>query len=279
MSTEAKINTQLQRGLLKAHAEVAERRGLWLRHKDQKQFRITPTHFIELLDAGRFETTSPNDWEMYEQEKAVEVKAVAVPVPQVAQPVATPPPPPRPVRVKVMEKNTTQTAGLSATRAILEKIRELENVDKEYEALGKRRTALVEEIQRQTARLAGAPDRTVAVPTATTTTSTTPTNRMRFNGTRRVPNRRTKNYAKGVRKAILAAMLERNGKVTSLWELAAALSGTFRQAQIVRNLPAMMSDGLLRRAGTDPNHYELGPRWEKSRSAREIADERKTAVQ
>lgn len=274
------INTELQRGLLKAHAERAKEEGKWLAFRANPQVRMTPEHFLELLAEGRFETTSPTEWDLIEDPLKQEAPRLQGPrppeVPQEQKVVM-------PTRThKVPMRNNKATAGRRISYYGKEKeasvpappqlaenlynralppmdrmwygIQRLKSIEAEEGRLGAEKAKVTAEIQKCSQELNGkAPQadvRPVAVPA-------TPRPKRRV---------KTRNIAYGIRTAILQEILDHGPQTKQ--ELVQRLVGKFRQNKVEGNLWPMTSEGVIVRG--DDGRFALGSRWTKTRAAHRV---------
>jgi hypothetical protein len=271
------FNTELQRGLLMALGEEAQSKNLWLRYRARPEVRMTPTHFMELVQQGRFELTSPIEWEMYEQEQAQEVTKVT----KVPEAPPTPPPPaPRqesaPMKqTTIKAKSTTPTnnpeelliEALKVRKALgveIERTRkahaaEIAKLETEFNNLG-------QEIVRLSTGLVGGSTPPRATPAAPAPVAEAPRKK------RRRYNPRT--IAFGIRAAIVETLLA-NGPQT-VQGLQQLLVGRYHQDKVRGNLPQMVGDGLITK--DDKGVYALAPRWPHSRSGRRVQDDQGVGV-
>jgi hypothetical protein len=289
MKTEEKFNTELQRGLLKAHAEKALQEQKWLRFKsnDQRsQFVISPTNFLELLNQGRFEMTSPSMWELFTPEgsKVPEAPVTTTPTPAPKAPTATP----TPIQKRTPMRNNGATAGRKinyygntttpATRTTTTTPKGNLPEDEMW-MLMQRRKALAAERARVEAEYAQTTTRiqqlaqqldNADVPTRPTNTTITPPASKPTNGRKRRKSPRF--IAKGIRTAILQEIVD-HGPLT-VGQFYQRLVPKFHQDKVNRNLYSMLQDNVLQQ---DANkRYALGERWANARSARRV--ERTEAV-
>ena len=265
-----RLNTELQRGLLRAHAEQAQRRGAWLRFRAQPQFVITPAQFFELLHQGRFETTSPVDWEIFEEPHAEEAAAVTETVTtqeKDSMDTSTTAP------AKTPRRNNAYTAGRKINygkakegatgdplEAGLRQLKALEaektNAKTTYEAtlarIESQRQALVAGIMKNLGTGTGA---------AVNGTGEAPP-------ARRVHRRRR---ATGIRAAVLELLVKQGPQTKA--ELATALKGQYSAAKIERNIWPMLSERILFR--NEQRQLALGPNWTKTKTARAQVLDRK----